>query len=171
MQPQRTIPWARPLGTALTALHLLAVCWLTSRPLSAAWIAAGNFTPLHTIRADLAMGPVEAVRHLVGGMALLAPLGVLLPLAGGRVDVPGAVSFARTVFAGLMLAFGAEVVRNATGSQIFDVDAVLLHTAGVALAHLLVVPAARSALRRRGYGRRRPAQGPARTMSGVGVAP
>ncbi|WP_391858286.1 VanZ family protein [Streptomyces silvisoli] len=167
-----TLTWARPLGAVLTAVYLAVVCWLTLRPMSATWMAAGSFTPLHTIRADLALGPAAALRNIGGGLSLLAPLGVLLPLAGGRLDVPPAVSFARTVFTGLMLSFGIEAVRTWMAGQVLDVDALLLNTAGVALAHLLVVPAARAALRRRGHRRheRRPDREPqSRTpaMSGL----
>ncbi|GAA1883554.1 VanZ family protein [Streptantibioticus ferralitis] len=173
---QPTLTGARPVGVVLTALYLAAVCWFTLRPLSATWMAAGNFTPLHTIRADLALGPAAAARNIGGGLLLLAPLGVLLPLAGGRLDVPPVVSFARTVFTGLMLSFCFEAGRTGMAGQVLDVDALLLNTTGVALAHLLVVPAARAALRRRRGSRRRghqPDREPqSRTpmMSGVGAA-
>ncbi|MCQ4082505.1 VanZ family protein [Streptomyces sp. RB6PN25] len=168
----RTIAWARPAGVVLTALYLAVVAWFLLRPQSATWVAAGNFTPLHTIRADLALGPSEAWRPLGGGLLLLAPLGVLLPLAGGRVDVLGAASFARTVFAGLMVSFALQVVRTWFGGHLFDVDAVLLNATGVAIAHLAVVPGGRALLRRCGYGPTVvPAQGPTPTISRVGVAP
>ncbi|MCQ4045510.1 VanZ family protein [Streptantibioticus rubrisoli] len=169
-----TLTWARPAGAVLTVVYLAVVYWLALRPSPATWMAAGNFTPLHTIRADLALGPVAAVRSIGGGLLLLAPLGVLLPLAGGRLDVPPVVSFARTVFTGLMLSLGVEAVRTWMAGQLLDVDALLLNTTGVALAHLLVVPAARRALRRRGHRRHepRPDREPqARTpaMSGLGA--
>ncbi|AEW96154.1 MULTISPECIES: VanZ family protein [Streptomycetaceae] len=171
------------MGLALTALHLTVVCWLTTQPASAGWVAAGNFVPFQTIRADLALGGTSALFHLGGGLAMLAPLGVLLPLSGGRVDVPAAVSFARTVFAAMMLSLALAIVRTGPAGQVFDVDTVLLNTVGVAVAHLLVVPAVRARLRRRG--RRRPdggaerapgapggvGQGATPTISRVGVAP
>ena len=53
----------------------------------------------------------------------------------------------RTVFAGLMVSMSVEFTQTMVPGQLFDVDALLLNTAGVALAHLLVVPAARSRLR------------------------
>ncbi|MBY8883956.1 VanZ family protein [Streptomyces sp. PTM05] len=140
------------MGAALVALHLVAVYLLALRPMSGTWVPAGSVVPLHTIRQYLELGPAAAVHHLATGLSLLAPLGVLLPLAGGRVTTSAPGSFARTAFGGLMLAFGAEVVRTGMAGSVFDVDVVLLNTLGVVLAHLAVVPAARAALRRRGYG-------------------
>ncbi|PWI44586.1 hypothetical protein CK485_17095 [Streptomyces sp. ICBB 8177] len=155
------------MGAALVALHLVGVYLLALRPTSGTWIPAGSVVPLHTIRQYLELGPAAAVHHLAAGLLLLAPLGVLLPLAGGRVTTSAPASFARTAFGGLMLAFGAEVVRTGVAGSVFDVDVVLLNTLGVVLAHLAVVPAARAALRRRGYGR--PAE-PRTADSAVGTA-
>ncbi len=169
--------WARPVGAVLIALHLATVYWLVRRSVSGTWVAAGSATPFHTIRAYLALGPTAAAGHLGAALLLLAPLGVLLPLLGGRLDVSPLGSFARTAFVGLMLAFGAEVVRTGMAGQAFDVDVVLLNATGIALAHVAVVPAARAALRRRGFGRpvierdavMEAAPAPARPR--VGVAP
>ena len=110
------------MGVLLTALHLALAAWLTLRSVSAPWVVAGNTMPLRTIRADLALGAMPAVEHLGGALLLLAPLGLLLPLAGGRVDVRPLASFSRTVFAGFMVAFGVEVVRTGFAGQVFDVD-------------------------------------------------
>ncbi len=118
--------------------------------MSGPWVASGGSTPFHTIRSYLALGPLGAAGHLGGPLLSLAPVGFLFPLVGGRVDVNPVGSFARSAFGGLMLAFAAEMVRTGSAGQLFDVDVVLLNTAGVALAHLAVVPATRSALRRRG---------------------
>jgi len=143
----------RLAGAVLALLHLTAVWWLTLRSVSGVWMPAGSTMPLHTIRGYLALGPAAAAVHLGGGLLLLSPLGVLLPAIGGRLVVPPLGSFARTAFGGLMLAFVTEVLRTGVAGLVFDVDAVLLNATGVALAYLLVVPAARAALRRRGYGR------------------
>ncbi len=159
------------MGVLLTALHLALAAWLTLRSVSAPWVVAGNTMPLRTIRADLALGAMPAVEHLGGALLLLAPLGLLLPLAGGRVDVRPLASFSRTVFAGFMVAFGVEVVRTGFAGQVFDVDTLLLNTAGVALAHLLLVPGVRAALRRRGYGRGAVAAAPAPSLPRVGATP
>ncbi|MDX3071978.1 VanZ family protein [Streptomyces sp. NPDC088354] len=163
------------MGLILAAVHLTLVGWLLLRPQYVAWVDAPNLRPLATIRTDLALPPLAAARALGAGLVLLAPLGVLLPMAGGRAQVSAAGSFARTVFAGLMISLTLEFMQTGVPGQIFDVDALLLNTAGVALTHLAVVPAARAWLRRRGA--RVTAPGPAgsrgRTprISRVGVAP
>ncbi len=137
----------RAAGLLLTAAYLAFIGWLLLRPHYVAWVPAPNLQPLSTIRADLARGPLEAARRLGAGLGLLAPLGVLLPMAGGRSDAPGFTSFARTVFAGLMVSLSVEFAQTMVPGQLFDVDALLLNTAGVALAHLLVVPVTRRCLR------------------------
>ncbi|MDX3855819.1 VanZ family protein [Streptomyces sp. AK02-01A] len=169
-------------------MHLLLVGWLTLRPLDVMWVTAANLRPLAGIRADLALSPLEALRRIGEGLLLLAPLGVLLPMAGGRLTVSPWASLARTVAAGALISLGIELVQTGVPGQVVDVDSLLLNTAGVALAHLAVVPAGRSRMRRRrrSHGSRRvprPAdepgavlredasQGATPTIPRVGVAP
>lgn len=137
----------RAVGLLLTAAYLTFVGWLLLRPHYAAWVPAPNLSPFGTIRADLRMGPGQAARRIGEGLALLAPLGVLLPMAGGRVRTSQLASFVRTVFAALMISLSVEFLQTLVPGQLFDVDALLLNTTGVALAHLLVVPAVRRRLR------------------------
>jgi glycopeptide antibiotics resistance protein len=137
------VPKVRAAGLVLTAGYLAFIGWLLLRPHYVPWVAAPNLQPLRTIRDDLGMGPLEAARRIGAGLGLLAPLGVLLPMAGGRADTSGFASFARTVFAGLMVSLSVEFAQTMVPGQLFDVDALLLNTLGVALAHLLVVPAVR----------------------------
>ncbi len=137
----------RAVGIVLTAAYLVFVGWMLLRPHAVAWVPAPNLRPFSTIHDDLAMGPVQAARRLGAGLGLLAPLGVLLPMAGGRAETSAYASFARTVFAGLMVSMSVEFAQTMVPGQLFDVDALLLNTAGVALAHVLVVPAARRRLR------------------------
>lgn len=141
------------MGVVLLAAHLLIVGWLTLRPLDVMWVTASNFTPLAGIRADLALSPLEAARRIGEALLLLAPLGVLLPLAGGRLRVSPWASLARTVAAGALISLAIELLQTGVPGQVVDVDSLLLNTAGVALAHLLVVPAVRCRLRRRRVGR------------------
>jgi glycopeptide antibiotics resistance protein len=157
----------RAAGLLLTAAYLAFIGWLLLRPHYVTWVPAPNLRPFDTIRTDLAMGPADAVRRISEGLALIAPLGVLLPLAGGRVHTSGVTSFVRTVFAGMMVSLSVEFLQTMVPGQLFDVDALLLNTAGVALAHLLVVPPARCTLRRRAA--ERPA--PAATGTPQGSAP
>lgn len=168
-----SLPKVRAVGLILAAVHLTLVGWLLLRPQYVAWVDAPNLRPLATIHADLALPPLDAARELGAGLVLLAPLGVLLPMAGGRARASGPGSFARTVFAGLMISLALEFMQTGVPGQIFDVDALLLNTAGVALAHLAVVPAARAWLRRRGERVAAPAGSQGRTprIHRVGIAP
>ncbi|MDF3298236.1 VanZ family protein [Streptomyces tropicalis] len=168
----------RVAGGVLLVAHLALVAWLTLRPLDVPWVPPANLRPLATVRADLALGWPEAARPLGEGLALLAPLGVLLPAAHGRLHVSLLGSLVRTVAAGALLSVGVALLQTAVPGRVADVDTLLLNTAGVALAHLAVVPAARVRLRRRA--RRRaptavrpegPAQGRTPTIARVGIAP
>ncbi|WP_330298221.1 VanZ family protein [Streptomyces sp. NBC_00503] len=141
----------RLLSWVLLAVHLFLVGWLMLRPLNVPWAAAANLTPLEGIRADLAYGPLEAARRIGAGLALLAPLGVLLPLAGGSVGLsPLAAwsSLARTAAAGALVSVGVAMLQTGVPGQVVDVDSVLLNTLGVMMAHLAVVPVVRARLRR-----------------------
>lgn len=157
----------RAAGLLLTAAYLCFVAWLLLRPHYVAWVPAPNLRPLATIHHDLSMGPLQAARRLGAGLGLLAPLGVLLPMAGGRLDTPWFASFARSVFAALMVSLSLEFTQTLVPGQLFDVDALLLNTAGVAAAHLLLVPAARRRLRRRTAAVPVPAPAPAKTPAGL----
>ncbi len=141
----------RLLAGVLLAAHLLVVGWLTLRPLDVPWAAAGNLTPLEGIRADLALGPLEAARRIGEGVALLAPLGVLVPLVSGRLWLSRLAewsSLVRTAAAGALVSLSIEMLQSAVPGRVVDVDSVLLNTLGVLLAHAAVVPALRARLRR-----------------------
>jgi glycopeptide antibiotics resistance protein len=164
----------RAAGLLLTAAYLAFVGWLLLRPHYVTWVPAPNLRPFGTIRADLAMGPGQAVRRVTEGLGLLAPLGVLLPLAGGRVRTSGVASFVRTVFAALMVSLFVEFLQTMVPGQLFDVDALLLNTLGAALTHLLVVPRVRRALRQRSDAQEPsagPPPGPTAPAAPVGIAP
>ncbi|MEV4439580.1 VanZ family protein [Streptomyces sp. NPDC049577] len=168
----------RVVGRVLLAVHLLVVTWLALRPLTAPWVTAAHLEPLATLRADLALAPWEAARTIGAGLLPFAPLGVLLPWAGGRLAVSELGSLTRTVFTAVMLSLALQVVRSGVVGQVLDVDGLLLNVTGVAVAHLAVVPAVRARLRRRsetGPGRplRREEPDPVltRTIPRVGIAP
>ncbi|PJE96712.1 hypothetical protein CUT44_16915 [Streptomyces carminius] len=169
----------RTAGLVLLCGHLLFVGWLTLRPLSVPWVSPANLRPFASVHADLAAGPQAALEGIGGGLALLAPLGVLLPMAVGRVT-SRLGSWARTVLAGAMISLGIELVQPAVPGQVANVDALLLNTTGVALAHLLCYPALRARLRtahRKDLARvrvRRPDdenRGATPRTTGVGIAP
>ncbi|SCD82741.1 VanZ like family protein, partial [Streptomyces sp. IgraMP-1] len=104
-------------------------------------MSATNLQPLAGIRADLARGPVEAATRIGSGLALLAPLGILLPLADGRLHVSPLGSLLRTVSAAALISLAIELLQTGVPGRVVDVDSVLLNTAGVAVLHLAVVPA------------------------------
>lgn len=168
----------RVAGGVLLVAHLAFVAWLMLRPLDVPWVMPANLHPFAGIRADLALGPLEAAHRIGEGLALLAPLGVLLPLVHGRLRVSPLASLIRTAATGALISLGIALLQTGVPGRVVDVDSVLLNTAGVLVAHLAVVPAARSRLRRRG-GRRRPAalpqedpaQGRTPTIPRVGIAP
>ncbi|MEU3555572.1 VanZ family protein [Streptomyces fragilis] len=147
----------RTAGVLLLAAHLAVVGWLTLRPLDVPWITPANVRPMAGIRADLALGWWPATRRIVEDLALLAPLGVLLPLADGRLRAATLLSLARTVAAGVLISLGIELLQTGVPGQVVDVDSLILNTAGVTVTHLAVVPAGRAALRRRLGRRARPA--------------
>ncbi|MFD4702777.1 VanZ family protein [Streptomyces niveus] len=157
----------RVAGVILLLVHLLLVAWLTLRPLDVVWMTAANFEPLAGIKADLALGPLQAVRRIGEGLLLLAPLGVLLPMAGGKLSVSPLASLTRTMAAGAFISLGIELLQTGIPGQVVDVDSLLLNTVGVGLAHLLVVPAGRARLRRVRTGRRTP--GPVARPRDTGV--
>ncbi|TDU06225.1 VanZ like protein [Streptomyces sp. 846.5] len=140
---------ARRLGLLLLAVHLGLVLWSAFRPVSSAWMADTNLTPFATVRSEVSAGTAHAYLELLRGLLLLAPLGLLLPLAGGRLHASTPSSFLRTVFAAVLIATGLELLMSTLTSHLLDVDDVLLAAVGVALTHLAVVPATRAALRRR----------------------
>ncbi|MFI6939504.1 VanZ family protein [Streptomyces sp. NPDC050418] len=168
----------RAAGVVLLVAHLAFVGWFTLRPLDVPWVAATNLQPFAGIKADLALGPGEATRRIGEALLLLAPLGVLLPMAGGRLHASSVGSFLRTAAAGAMLSLGIELLQTAVPGQVVDIDSLLLNTLGVALAHLSVVPAARARIRRmKGLPRAVPlsrdeaSQGSTPTIPRVGIAP
>ncbi|MFV0134009.1 VanZ family protein [Streptomyces sp. HMX87] len=168
----------RVTGSVLLVAHLAFVAWLTLRPLDVPWVMPANLRPLDGIRADLALGWPEAARRIGEGLALLAPLGVLLPMADGRLIVSPVASLLRTAAAGALLSLAIELLQTGVPGQLVDVDSLLLNTVGVALTHLAVVPAARARLRRRSERSPRqdvrqeePAQGRTPTIPRVGIAP
>ncbi|KIF68284.1 membrane protein [Streptomyces sp. AcH 505] len=164
----------RMAGFALLLMHLLLVGWLTLRPLDVTWVSAANLRPFAGIRADVALGPFEAARRIIGGVVLLAPLGVLLPMAGGRLHVSPWASLARTVAAGALISLGIELLQTGVPGRVADVDSVLLGTLGVALAHVLFVPAGRARLRRERLGGRddvRAAEGIPQEETPAGATP
>ena len=168
----------RVTGGVLLVAHLAFVAWFALRPLDVPWVMPPNLHPFAGIRADLALGRPAAARSIGEGVGLLAPLGVLLPMAHGRLWAFPFASFVRTVAAGALVSAGILLLQTGVPGRVPDVDSLLMNTVGVALAHLAVVPAARSWLRRRSERDERAAvrqeeavQGRTPTFPRVGIAP
>ncbi|MEY9876485.1 hypothetical protein ABH931_005995 [Streptacidiphilus sp. MAP12-33] len=144
---------ARRLGLLLLAVHLTVLLWVTLRSTPTLWLSDSNLTPFASVRAELATGTGRDYLALLGGLLSLAPLGVLLPLAGGRRDAPTLGSFTRTLLAGGLIATGLEVLQTTLSLRLLNVDDILLACIGIALSHLAVVPATRAWLRRQATAR------------------
>jgi hypothetical protein len=142
-------PRFRVAGFVLLVAYLAVVGWLALRPLPVPWVAPANLQPFATIRADLDEGSLEALGRLGRGLARLAPLGVLLPLASGHLDRPLAVVCARTAGAGALISSATVLLQSWVPGRSVNVDAVLLNSAGAGLACLLLFPLVRAWLRRR----------------------
>ncbi|MEV0635424.1 VanZ family protein [Streptomyces sp. NPDC050619] len=168
----------RVAGSVLLVAHLAFVAWFTLRPLDVPWVMPANLHPLAGIRADLALGGLAAARRIGAGLGLLAPLGVLLPMAHGRLAVSPLASLLRSVVAGALISLGIELLQTGVPGQVVDIDSLLLNTAGVALTHAAFVPAARAWIRRRHERAHRTplrqeeaSQGRTPTIPRVGIAP
>jgi glycopeptide antibiotics resistance protein len=168
----------RATGGLLLAAYLAFVAWYTLRPLDVPWVMPANLRPLDGIRGDFALGWAAGVRRICEGLALLAPLGVLLPMAGGRPTASRLGSLIRTTAATALVSLAVEMAQTAVPGQVVDVDSLLLNTAGAALAHAAVVPAVRARLHRRAVRRsvtallaEEPSQGRTPTIPRVGIAP
>jgi glycopeptide antibiotics resistance protein len=143
-------------------------------------MSPANLRPFAGIKADLALGWPEAAHRIGEGLALLAPLGVLLPMSHGRLAVSPLASLARSVAAGALLSLAIELLQTGVPGQVVDIDSILLNAVGVGLAHMAVVPVVRAVLRRRDETRVRAAdrlrreetsQGRTPTIPRVGMAP
>ncbi|QXJ20482.1 VanZ family protein [Actinomadura graeca] len=121
------------------ALGFLAVfCYiafrLTLTPVHDNGQAGGNTDPGRSLRFYADRPVKEAVLQIGGNLALLAPLGVLLPVVW--VSLRGPIRLA--LLTG-MCSLAIETVQGAfVIGRAFDVDDVILNVAGVVLAYLLL---------------------------------
>lgn len=113
---------------------VLAKLTLTPVP-EAAGDATGNVEPGASLRFYLDRPSVKAALVQVGGnLALMMPLGVILPVLSRRLRGPIRLALVVGLFSlSIEVAQGAFVVGRA-----FDADDVLLNAAGAVLAYLLV---------------------------------
>ncbi|MEV8099649.1 VanZ family protein [Kitasatospora sp. NPDC085879] len=153
--PPEACRMLRTTARLLLAGYAVLLAWLVLRPTAVNWTYPANLTPLASVDRALSFGAYAGARQLAAGVLPLAPFGVLLPIAVGRLRTPWLPSFLRTVGGAALLATGLEILKSWTPGHVLNVDDIILGTAGAAVCHLLFVPGARAVLRLRA---RRPAR-------------
>lgn len=108
---------------------------LTLSPVNDHGQAVGNTHAGRTLRFYLDRPSLtEAAKEIGGNVALLAPLGVLLPIVVSRLRGP-----IRIALVGGFLSLAIETVQGMfVVGRAFDVDDVILNTAGVLLAYVFI---------------------------------
>ncbi|WP_019631560.1 VanZ family protein [Actinomadura atramentaria] len=141
-QPRARVPWyvtALRVLAALAALAGLAVFFyvayrLTLTPVDDHGQAGGNTDPGRSLRFYWDRPAKDAFWQVGGNLALLAPLGVLGPIASVRLRGP-----IRITLLGAALSLVIETAQGlAVQGRAFDVDDVILNTLGVLLAYLVL---------------------------------
>ncbi len=134
--------WHRPVAILLACAHLGAVIGVTLFPVPLDGtpfdLPYGNvqLNPLGTIR--LLIDGSQSLRQLGGNLLLLAPMGVLVPIAWRASR-----SWGRTMLWGVAASLAIEVLQYTFGVlagqfyRVVDVDDVLLNVAGVAAGRLV----------------------------------
>ena len=135
--------WHRPVAIALACAHIGGVLGVTLFPLPIGGLdpftAPYNnvqLVPFDTI--DLLFRGSQSLRQLGGNLLLLAPMGVLVPIA-----FRAARGFGRTVAWGVVVSVAIEVLQFLFGGlagefyRVVDVDDVLLNVAGVVVGRVL----------------------------------
>ncbi|WP_457028804.1 VanZ family protein [Kitasatospora sp. P5_F3] len=139
-------PRLRLLGILWLTGYLGLIGWLILRPLAVGWTSPANLTPFASVRLAFSVGSLDGLLRLAGGLLPLAPLGVLLPLAGGRLRVGWLPSLLRTAGCAALIATGLEILKGWAPGHVLNVDDIVLGVLGVAACHLVVVPFTRSRL-------------------------
>ena len=118
------------IATPLLAAYLLAVFGVTQMSLS--YKEGGlNLVPFAMMAKDLKYGGSGFLLNFLGNLALLAPLGFLLPVVRPAWD-----SAARVTLAGAGVSLLIESLQFASGRRVADVDDVLLNAASALLGYL-----------------------------------
>lgn len=128
----------RALAVGLAAIGLGTFCYWAARvtftPVHDHGQAVGNTQVGHSLRFYLDRPSIkEAIRQVGGNLALLAPLGVLLPIVFSRLrSLPG------IIVVGALISLAVETGQGAlVPGRAFDIDDVVLNVIGVAMAYLL----------------------------------
>ncbi|MFG2089756.1 MULTISPECIES: VanZ family protein [unclassified Spirillospora] len=138
----KKVPWyviALRVVVVAIALGALGVFFLfafklTLTPVQDNGQAGGNTDPGRSLRFYLDRPTKEAFLQIGGNLALLAPLGVLLPIVWTTLRGP-----IRLALLAGMFSFAIEMVQGAlVMGRAFDVDDVILNVTGVVIAYLLL---------------------------------
>ncbi|WP_338070945.1 VanZ family protein [Actinomadura bangladeshensis] len=140
--PGERVPWyivALRAVVVLIALGLLGVFFyfafkLTLTPVHDNGQAGGNTDPGRSLRFYLDRPTKEAFLQIGGNLALLAPLGVLLPLVWTTLRGPIRLALLTGMFSLAIETIQGLLVMG----RAFDVDDVFLNVAGVVIAYLLL---------------------------------
>jgi hypothetical protein len=146
--PAQAMPRRKSLGSRLLRA-LVILCGLAALGVFAYWAylftlrpvsdpngwAVGNTEPGHTLKFYLDRPSIKEAAIAIGGnLALLAPLGILLPVVFKRLR-----GLIRLTLLVALISLGIETVQGSLISgRTFDVDDIILNTIGAALAYLLV---------------------------------
>ncbi|MDH6110863.1 hypothetical protein P3T36_004437 [Kitasatospora sp. MAP12-15] len=161
----------RTAGLVLLGLYLCLMGWLALRPATTAWAYDTNLTPFGSVDRAFETGGLAGLRRLADGLLPLAPLGVLLPLAGGRLRTAWLSSWAQVVGATVVIATALEFVETSWAGRVLNVDDMLLPALGAGAVHLVLVPAGRALLRARLARERTPVGAPVDLPSPPAAAP
>ena len=140
--PGEKVPWyvvALRVVAVTIALGALGVFFyfafkLTLTPVQDNGQAGGNTDPGRSLRFYLERPTKEAVLQIGGNLALLAPLGVLLPIVWTTLRGP-----IRLALLAAMFSFAIEAVQGLlVMGRAFDIDDVILNVTGVVIAYLLL---------------------------------
>lgn len=96
-------------------------------------LSHANTTPFKTIKLmqSSSLGDTYKMQNLAGNVAGFIPLGILLPLLFWRKG-----KALKTVFYVFLISFAFETIQLITGLGVFDVDDLILNTAGGIIGYL-----------------------------------
>jgi glycopeptide antibiotics resistance protein len=141
-EPGERVPWhvlvlrafAVTIALAVLGVFFYFAFRLTLTPVHDNGQAGGNIHPGRSLRFYLDRPTKEAFLQIGGNLALLAPLGVLLPIVWRSLRGP-----LRLVLLTGAFSLAIETVQGAVVmGRAFDVDDVILNVTGVLIAYILL---------------------------------
>lgn len=140
--PGEKVPWyivALRAVVVTIALGALGVFFyfafkLTLTPVQDHGQAGGNTDPGRSLRFYLQRPTKDALLQIGGNLALLAPLGVLLPIVWTSLRGP----IRLTLLAGVLSLVIETIQGTLVMGRAFDIDDVILNATGVVIAYLFL---------------------------------